>query len=233
MNSKPKLRKKVLIIEDDKSLSLVIQRELNYMGYEAQGALDGQTGLDLAVKNDYSLIISDVSLPKLSGFSILQKLKSLNIKTPIMIITNYSINENEIIAYSNGANLFHRKPINYELFRAQIRMLVETYKFEPNITIGDIFIDPNKKVFKKAGKTIKLSKKEYGVMLILVSSPGTVFNRKELMGVGSGFSRINAEESSIDTLMSRLRKKVGKYKDTDVVETIYSEGYRLNLAYLE
>ncbi len=233
MNSKVKLKKKILVVEDDKSLSLVLQRELNYMGYEAQGALDGQTGLDIALKNEFSLLLIDIALPKLNGFLIVQKLKSMNVKTPIMMMTNYNQIENEILSYVHGASLFHRKPINYELFRAQVRMLVETYKFQPNLVVGDIFLDPNKKVFKKNGKSIRLSKKEYIVMLTLTSSPGTVFSRKELISFVGGPNRSNIEDSSIDTLVSRLRKKLGKYKNNDVIETIYSEGYRLHLSYLE
>jgi len=226
-------KKKVLIIEDDKSLSLILQREIEeYLGLSAYVALDGESGLDKALNNEYALIISDISLPKISGLSLIQKLKVKNIRTPIIIITNYNIEQTEVLAFSSGANIFHKKPLNYDLLRAQIKMLVDNYKFYPCISIGDISIDPIKKVFRKDDKIIELQNKEFNFMLALISSPGEVFTRREILSMNY-VKVIDVEESSIDTLVSRLRKRVGKYRGKDVIETVPKSGYRLSLDYLE
>lgn len=221
----------ILIIEDDNPLLLVLRQQIEYMGYKTDTAADGEIGLKKALNNHFSLVISDISLPKITGFSILTKLRDAKVKVPVILITNYNYEENELLAYSHGANIFHKKPINFTLLEKQIRMLLTNYDYKPIITMGDLEVDPGKKLVKKNGQTINLTKREYNLFLTLITSPGEVFTRKEIINI-TRMSRLEAVEGSVDTLVSRIRGKMGTYKDEDVIETVYGQGYRLSLNYL-
>lgn len=228
----PKSKLSVLVIEDDFSLATVLKRTIEALGYYVDAIHDGQQGLELALSNRYSLIIADISLPSLSGYGILQKLKTSGIKTPVIMITNFKDREKELNSYMNGANIFHKKPIDFPLLIAQIRMLVEKYRFRPEIELGDIVVNPQKMVVTKAGQVVPLTKKEFDLVLTLVSSPGDVFTRREIIEI-TNMNTKDVDESSVDTLVSRIRNKVGTYKDQEVIETVYKKGYKLSRLYLE
>lgn len=231
------MQKKILVVEDDKLLSTVIQRKVTKLGYDVYAVYDGDTAFEKAPTRDYSLIICDIALPTkknsevINGFSIVDKIRNTGLKTPIIIITNNNITENEMLTYLHGANIFHKKPINFDLLCIQVRKLIEDYKFDPEVHIGDISIDPEKSIFKKEGIVYDLTRKEFSLMLTLVGSPGEVFSRKEILS--KHVTRTESEESSVDITVSRLRKKLGKYKDEEIIETVHGRGFRLNLKYLE
>jgi DNA-binding response OmpR family regulator len=199
------LKKSVLVVEDNKSLALILKKEVELFGYSAEVALDGDIGFKKAKTNEYSLIISDISLPGMSGIEIIRGLRAEKIKTPIITITNFNIEDNEIVAYIFGANIFHKKPINFDLLKAQITMLLKESYNHQIITIGDITMDDSKRSTVKDGAVVVLTKNEYKLFHLLLASPGEVFSRTEIMYYLNKFSS-NTAEGSIDTLVSRLRK---------------------------
>ncbi len=221
----------ILVIEDDKNLSFFIRKHLESLGYKVHIALSGDDGLKLALTNRYSLFIIDIGLPEVSGFSIVNKLRSNGLKTPIIIITTDITTQTEKESFEKGANLFHKKPIDFDLLNAQIGSLLSLYKMDPIINLGDLHIDTKKRYVSKDGKEIDLSYKEFELLLALVSSQGDILSRTDL--INQTFKGVReVEEGSIDTLVSRVRKKLGKYKEENVIETIHGVGFRLNLSYI-
>lgn len=220
-------KSKVLIIEDDIALAKVLSRKVQILGYEPTQVNDGASGLEEVLSLQYSLIICDLSLPKMNGYSIIKRMKIQNMKTPVILITNFGQEENEILSYSYGANIFHKKPIKFSLLESQIKMLITKYQSTNEFMFGDIIIDPIRRVVKKNKKDIPLTKKEFDLLVLLSSSAGEVFSRREIIE-RIAVTNSEIEEGSIDTLVSRIRKKIGHYRGRDIVETVYKEGYRLN-----
>ncbi len=225
------LKKKILVIEDNQNLLNVLVKKLSKAGYDVYGAHDDKSGLESALKYNYSLIISDIYLPEYKGFEIIKTLRQADVRTPAIIITDFSSSENEKQTFLNGANIFHKKPIDYDLLIVQANFLINSFQFKPEINIGDILVEPEKRIFKKNGELIELTRKEFDLMLILLSSPGEVFSRREILNKISNH-RMEAEERSVDLLVFRLRKLLGTYKGVDVIETVREKGFRLNLTYL-
>ncbi|WKZ30055.1 MAG: response regulator transcription factor [Candidatus Dojkabacteria bacterium] len=224
--------KRVLIIEDDKSLGTVIQHKIKEGGYDVVHVVDGESGLHEVTIRKYDVVICDLSLPKMSGHTVLRSIRLKDPQVPIISITNFAQDENEILSYMNGANVFHKKPLRFDVLLSQIKMLLERAKQSDYAEIGDIVIDNEKRVVKKSGKIIPLSHKEFDVLYIFVNSPGEVFTRRELIEKTTA-SAVEVEDGSIDTIISRIRKKLGTYKDSHVIDTVYKQGYRLSLLYLE
>src|SRR5690606_2914773 len=106
-------KKKVLVIEDDKLLAVVIQKKVAKLGYDVFIVNNGDDGYNKAISNEYSLVICDIALPSTTseitnGFTIVEKMKQKGMKTPIIIITDNATKENEMKTYINGANIFHK-----------------------------------------------------------------------------------------------------------------------------
>lgn len=225
-------KKDVLIIEDDKNLSLVLQTLLTRKSYSVQTSSDGNSGLRLAKSNKFDLVISDIGLPFLDGLSIVKRLRSLDIRTPIIMMTSLTDIQNELESFENGSDIFHRKPLNYALLLSQISMLMRRHYSRKEIVVGDLRINTLKGITYKNDVIIELANKEFNLLVLLCSSPGEIFSRQDIISLIS--DRIGeVEESSIDTLVSRLRKKIGTYKKVDSIETVFKKGYRLNLVYLD
>lgn len=227
------LKRKILVIEDDKSLAVSLQVLLSNEGYDVYIGFDGQYGLEQASQKSYSLIITDINLPKMSGLEIVSKVRAKDIKTPIIVITNVTTEQNEIMAYKIKADLFHKKPLNYELLIKQVQMLLSKNIFSnEEIIVGDIVISPKMRIFKKSGKEINLSKKEFDFMVLMTSYPGEVFTRSEILNQ-IGFRSLGVDDRSVDKLVSRIRQQIGSYEGEDVIETVYNKGFRLNQKYLD
>jgi DNA-binding response OmpR family regulator len=227
-----KLLKKLLLVEDDHNLSFVIKSNLVQEGYDVDTAYDGKSGLQNALTNKYALLLIDIGLPEINGLSLVEKLRNNELKTPVIIITDHIGQEFEIHSFKIGANIFHKKPINYELLFTQIASLLKMNYYKPVIQIADLYIDTEKRYLKRGERVVHLSKKEFEIVSLIVAAYGDVLSRRDLLD--KTFQGVlEAEEGSIDTLISRVRKKLGQYKGHDIIETIHGVGYRLNIVLLK
>ncbi len=231
MNTKKTLPAHILVVEDDESLSYFLRKTLEQQSLKVDSASDGEKGLKMATIHKYDLLILDIGLPSLNGLQIVKRLRGKDIKTPIIMITNDASSFNEKETFNLGANLFHRKPIDFDLLIVQIRSILSMNSVDPTFKIGDLFIDVKKRFVTKAEKDLHLSFKEFELLLALISVQGDVLSRPELINQTMKGIR-DVEEGSIDTLVSRVRKKIGKFEGEDIIETIHGVGFRLNLNYL-
>lgn len=222
----------ILLIEDDIPLSYVIQKKLERIGFYVTVENDGESGLEQALTNKYSLIILDISLPSVSGFKIVEKMKDSDMSTPTIVITSSDEIEKQVRSFEKGANIFHRKPIDFKLFEAQIKSLLKYQSVLPPIIIGDLYIEPQKRYVRKSGVEVRCSTKEFKLINAVVNAKGNVLSRQDLLAYTFKGIR-DLEEGSVDTLICRVRKKLGKYKGREVIETVHGEGYRLNLRYVD
>jgi len=228
--SKPDNNPRILLVEDDANLCFFLQKFLENKGYYIKAFQEGDAALNKAQKDKFDLYLIDIGLPKVNGFTIVNKIREVNNTAPIIIITDKDTIINEIESFNIGANLFHRKPLNYELLLIQIKNLLRDFSFRQVIEIGDLYIDIPRKLVKKEGKDIHLTFNEFNLLLLLVKDQCKVFTRDQILTrVLNGYKDI--DNGAVDTLISRLRKKLGTYKGHNVIETIYKSGFRLSLQY--
>lgn len=225
---------RILLIDDDAMISRIIKNRLEQRGYIVDHQYDGRKGLDQAKKFKYSVILLDLSLPVMDGFQILRSMNELRIETPTLIISVHTDIENEIKSFRNGARIFHKKPINLELLETQVEALigVTDKSLSDTIKLGDLLIDLDRAYVSKDQKEIKCSPKELRLLGAIAQAKGKVLSRQSLVSI-TAKEFDEPEEASIDTLVCRLRKKLGKYKGGEVIETVHGYGYRLNLSYLD
>lgn len=232
MDLKYKRLRKILVVEDDENLAKVIKSTLEPITPDITLKYNGKEGLKEARLNHYSLIILDLALPGMNGLEIIETLRNYKIKTPIIVITNFELKQNELKSYERGVNLFHPKPIDYDLFLTQVKSLL-TYQAEDVVVeVDHIKVNTELRTVSKESKEISLSGKEFKTLLSLLSEKGKILSRADLLNQTYKKAR-DLELGSIDTLICRLRNKLKKINAEDLIQTVHGEGYRINLKYLE
>ncbi len=223
---------KILIVEDDDNLSYFLRKVLKRNGYNADKVSNGKEGISKLTLYSYDLLIVDIGLPEMNGFELLKELRTFNPNIPAIVITDRISKNNEVESFEVGANIFHKKPIDFEVFLAQVKSLLKNKIRLDTFQIGDLTIDFNLKNVKKNNKLINLTFNEFKLILLLAGTKGRVFSREEILTQILNTKR-DSTSTAVDTLISRLRKKLGDFKDEPSIETIYKLGYRLNLKYFE
>lgn len=222
-----KFNNDILLVEDDLVLSELLKMRLTSLGYNVVHKRDGKDGLDEALTHKYKLIIIDIGLPHIDGLSILKTMNEVDIHSEVMIITSMSSENNEIETFRRGGSIFHPKPLNLELFDAQVNQLIERSSFTSKLELADLFIEPEKMFIQKGRSRVDLTPREFEVLMYIVEAKGGVMSRSKLLShISKG--REYLEESSIDKIISRARKKIGKYKGEPIIETVHRKGYRIN-----
>jgi DNA-binding response OmpR family regulator len=221
----------ILLIEDDQNLGFFLKRFLEMKNYAVTYCWTGGLGLDTALKNRYEMIILDIGLPEVDGLSIVKQLRKQQNDKPIIIITDKIEVETEINSFKLGASLFHRKPINYELLELQIISNIGKAKKEEILSIDRWEVNATRKLLKVSEHVIRLSHNELKLLELLIKSNCKIFTRDEI--IRKIFNNKNdVELGAVDTLVSRLRKKLLKYEQEELIETVFKTGYRLHLKYL-
>lgn len=220
----------ILICEDDTNLGLVIQKHLKGWGYESEIATNGIEGLRIIKRNKAKALLLDISLPKLSGMDVLHNIRLSGHNIPVIIMTNYNQDLNELSAYQNGANLFHPKPLKFELLKSQLSMLLREMQRGKDICLKELTLKAKKRVLQVEEQIYKLSRKEFELLYLLMSHPGEAFTRTEIIAQ-LYIDHLGYSEGAVDTLVSRLRNKLQGVSGGELIETVHGYGYRLNLNY--
>ena len=220
---------RILLIEDDELIARQLVSKLTHQNYTVDVAADGQTGLEQAGALPYDLILLDVMLPKLDGISICRRLRSQDIKTPILLLTAQDNSTNKVMGLDAGADDYLTKPFNFQELSARIRALLRRGDTEvtPILKWGDLALDPSTCDVTYQGKLIALTPKEYGLLELFLRNRQRVFSRSVILDRLWSFEEF-PEEKTVNAHIKGLRRKLKKAGLTDdPIETIYGIGYRL------
>ena len=191
-------------------------------------AYDGQTGLEKGLKNNYSLIILDIMLPKKDGFAVCKELRARHIHTPIIMLTARGSVEDRVTGLDAGADDYLIKPFGIKELFARIRAILRRRKTsDPDITkIGNLVMDKNKHEVTRAGAVISLTPKEYKLLDTLMTYQGEAINRRKLIdhAWGPDFKETNNE---LNVHIRYLRTKVDGGKNKPLIHTIRGVGFVL------
>lgn len=222
---------KILIIEDEKDLTSVLEEMLKQNGYSVDVVYNGVDGLDYALTKIYDVIILDIMLPKMNGIQVLRELRSNNVSSSVLMLTAKSEIEDKINGLDSGADDYLTKPFITKEFLARVRALSRRNNKEYTgniISFGDIRIDTNKHEIIKENQKIKLSQKEYEIMEMLISNKGNILSKEQFIQKIWGYDT-DVEYNSIEVYMSFLRKKLNAIHSNIKVTTVRSLGYILEV----
>ncbi|WP_048747687.1 MULTISPECIES: response regulator transcription factor [Paenibacillus] len=228
---------KVLVIEDEPTLSRLLSYNLTQEGYEVTVSENGADGLQAALQRSFDLIMLDIMLPGMNGFEVLGKLRQSGIRTPIIILTARNAEEEVVQGLKHGADDYITKPFGVAELLARVSAVLRRSggglpdAADPQdkvITAGELSIYPDRYEVVLAGEQVPLRPKEFEVLLYLIQRPGMVITRDDLMNVVWGFDYIGGQRT-VDVHVSSLRKKLELGAQSVCIESIRGVGYKLVL----
>lgn len=222
-------RAKILIVEDEPQINRLIELVLQSDGYyKIRKAYDGQEAIDILRTFNPDLVLLDVMIPKIDGFSlckIIKEDKVLN-STQIIMLTAKKMEEDILQGFENGAIDYISKPFSNKILLARIRAHLAYSNFNTGTKIyKNILLDNNKKSVKIEGVQVELTKFEFIILQTFMSSIGTVFSRSQLLSYLRGNDGFEVSERAVDVQILNLRRKLGKYGSS--IETVRGLGYKL------
>ena len=217
--------KKILIIEDESSISDFVKLELEYEGYQVSIKEDGREGLKEALENDYDLIILDIMLPSMNGFEICRRLKREK-NTPIIMLSAKDSVTDKVNGLQIGADDYIPKPFAIEELLARINAIFRRVDSLDNyiVKFKDLVINRNSRTVSKNDKEINLTNKEYELLMILIDNKDKVVTRDELLEKIWGYG-YEPETNVTDVYVRYLRSKLNNENKEEYIQTIRSVGY--------
>ncbi len=220
---------RVLIIEDEKSLSRAIKELLVCEGFLVDTSFNGVDGLDNALSGIYDVIILDITLPKMNGFEVLQEIRRNQISSAVLLLTAKTETEDKVNGFRYGTDDYLTKPFATEELIARVWALTRRSKREyinESLRFADIGLDRTTHYLKKDDNSIKLSLKEYQLMEILMLNKDSVVDREYCITKIWGYDS-DIEYNSTDVYISFLRKKLDALNSKAVIKSVRGVGYSL------
>ena len=220
---------RVLIVEDEVRLASTLQDLLELNGYTADVCHDGEAGLDNALSAIYDVILLDVMLPKLDGFTVLRRLRAEGNATPVLMLTARSELSDRVEGLDCGADYYLTKPFEPKELLACIRALTRRQPELRNTDIleyGDLKLVKNSFTLSCGERGLRLSRKEFDMMELLMLNREVVITKENLLLKIWGYES-DAEDNNVEVYISFLRKKLEHLHSTVKIKTIRMVGYCL------
>ena len=202
---------KVLIVEDEQAIVEILQFNLKREGYETLAAMDGTTGLELARTENPDIILLDVMLPGMTGFEICTTLRSEGHTEPILMLTAKGEESDKVFGLEAGADDYITKPFSLLELLARVKANVRRTGMAQNPaamkSVGALIIDEAAYTVMKNGRPVDLTQKEFELLRLLMSTPGHVYTREELMKKVWNYDYIG-DTRTVDVMTRRLREKI-------------------------
>ena len=221
----------ILIVDDEKRLVSLVQSYLTQEGYRVVTAYNGKDALPIAQKEKPDLIVLDIMMPEMNGYDFMRAYRAGH-DTPIIMLTAKVEDDDKIIGLELGADDYVTKPFKPRELMARVRnVLRRTGKGEPKgktLRVADITLNRDSREVLVGERSVDLTPSEFDLLAALMTTPGRVFSRLDLLDVIQGV-RYEGYERTIDTHVKNLRAKVeADSRKPRHIETVYGVGYRLS-----
>ena len=215
---------KILVVEDDESLGLVLVDALTQEGFRPLLERDGKRALDRALASRFDLVVLDLMLPSLDGFEVCRGLRKAGIQTPVLMLTARGREEDRVKGLDLGADDYVVKPFSLKELLARIRARLRATNAPPAevVKMGEADVDFTAQVLRRRGKEIALTKTEAGVLKLFARNPGVVLSRNRFLDEVWGLRNFPTTRT-VDMHVARVREKLG---DDDAIKTVHGVGYR-------
>ncbi|MBA2875086.1 response regulator transcription factor [Thermaerobacillus caldiproteolyticus] len=221
------MNKRILIIEDEANLARFIELDLTHEGYEVCVSHDGREGLEMALSEDWGLILLDLMLPNLNGMEVCRRVRSVK-QTPIIMITARDSVFDRVMGLDSGADDYIVKPFAIEELLARIRALFRRVQLpsegEQILTFKDLTVDLNARTVKKGDEIIELTKREYDLLVTFLQNINIVLTRDTLLNKVWGFDT-EVETNVVDVYVRYLRHKLDENDKESYIQTVRGAGY--------
>lgn len=218
----------ILLVEDETKLNKIIKDELLAADYSVDAAFDGITAETLFFKNDYALVLLDISLPGKNGLELCKLFREKNNKVPIVMLTAFGEVQDKVDAFELGADDYMVKPFHFSELFARMKVLLKRADEQTShngvITIGDLEIHNKTKSVFRSGEEIPLTAKEYALLKLLCENRGKVISKQEILEKVWDLT-FDTGTNTIEVYISFLRNKIDKPFGEKLIHTKSGFGY--------
>ncbi len=219
----------IMVVDDEKRLVSLVESYLSQEGYRVATAYTGKEALSVARKEKPDLIVLDIMMPEMDGYEFMEIYRRES-KTPIIVLTARVEEEEQVIGLELGADDYVTKPFRPRALMARVRaVLRRAGQVEPHakiLTASDITLDREMRTVSVGEKYVNLTPSEFDLLAALMSAPGRVFSRLDLLDIIQGV-RYEGYERTIDLHVKNLRAKIEQDpRAPRYIETVYGVGYR-------
>lgn len=222
---------KILVVEDDETLSITLSDRLGAEGYEVEAARDGLKGLDAASAGDFDLIILDVMMPGKNGFDVCRDLRQRGVQSPVLMLTARREVVDKVVGLKLGADDYLTKPFEMMELTARVEALLRRARTPVtqsagSYTFGDVVVDFNRTEIKKAGQEVNISALDFKLLKYFIEHRGETLSRDRLLDEvweydSSVYSR------TVDVHIAGLRQKLEPKPDHPrYIVTVHRVGYK-------
>lgn len=228
--------KRLLIVDDDADMRLLLAEYFRRLGFQVEERESGTEALDPATTGRFDCFIFDVSMPGMSGFELLQRVRDRGVQTPALFLTAHDALDYKVAGYEAGADDYLAKPFSPRELEYRVEALlrrtstIQTETDNERVQVGDLVIDKRRHEVLRQGARIDLTPLEFQILELLASEPGRAWSRNNLLDrVWS--TEYEGYQRNIDPHINRLRKKLETDpKNPRYVLTVRGVGYKLNEA---
>ncbi len=233
------MTKKVLVVEDDREIASLVELHLHDLGCDVVLAHDGETGLEEALKQPYSLVILDLMLPGLEGLELCRRLRAEPNYTPVLMLTAKSSEVDRVVGLEMGADDYLTKPFSIRELLARVKAIFRrvdamgappptTRSEHTQIRAEDLVIDLEKRKVRLDETAVDLTAKEFDLLVQFAKNPGRVYTRAQLLDMVWGYGH-ESYQHTVNSHINRLRGKIEKDPARPrFVLTVWGVGYKFS-----
>ncbi len=221
---------KVLLLEDDINLSKETKHQLNINGYDVDTVFDGNIAERMILRNQYDIILADINVPGKNGYDLVKHIRSQQVTTPVIMITAFGEIDDKLTGFESGADDYITKPFYIKELLARMQVLLKRNNNAGKgdvIKVEDLEINIRKREVSRGGTLVKLTSREYDILLLLAEAGGDVVPKNELIKRVWG-SSISTNNNTIEVFINLLRGKIDKNFDVKLIKTKIGFGYYLS-----
>ena len=222
---------RVLVVEDDPTISGFVAKGLREAGYAVDEAPDGERGLSMAIQTSYDAAIVDVMLPRRDGLSLIEELRRRRVTTPVLILSAKHSVDDRVRGLQTGGDDYLTKPFAFAELLARVQALLRRAAgaTEPmRLVVGDLVLDLITRQVTRGGAPIELRPREYSLLEYLMRNGGRVISKTMILAHVWDY-RFDPGTNVVDVLVFRLREKIDKGFDPKLLHTVRGVGYVLKV----
>jgi len=220
----------ILLIEDEPKTLHSLRQGLEENGYTVSFAFDGTTGLQMARKGNFGIIISDIIMPGINGLDLCRQLRAERIQTPVLMLTALGATDDVVTGLDAGADDYLIKPFEFRELLARVRALAKRSRPEqPSSGImryADLELNTDTREVSRQGKSIELTPREFALLHYLLQHPGRVFSKAEI-AANVWDVDFDTGTNVVEVYVNYLRKKIDRQFDSKLIHTRPGMGYFL------
>ena len=219
---------RILVVDDDPSVTSLLRRGFTYEGYEVYAAASGSKALVIAREKPPDLVVLDIMMPGMDGLDVCRRLREADPALPILMLTAKDAPADQIAGLDTGADDYVTKPFSFELLAARVRALLRRREGKESdvLSYEDLRLDTGARVAYRGKRRINLTTTEYELLHLLMRHPRQVLAKDEIMEHVWGYD-FGGNANIVEVYVRALRKKLQEQGETPLIQTIRGAGYAL------